>query len=81
MSHYSYIALSLSYVVADESSECSNWYYHPAGLNHCKCGQSLPSAVMCSEGEVYLRVDYTMTLILIKQKWLSEPMATTITPP
>jgi hypothetical protein len=56
------LALSSSYVVADESSECPNWYYHATGLDHCKCGQRLSGAVMCSEGEVYLRVDYTMTL-------------------
>ena len=55
------LALSSIFALADESSECSNWYYRPPGSNHCKCGQSLSGGVMCSEGEVYLRVDYTMT--------------------
>ena len=55
------LALASSYTVADQSSECSNWYYHPLGSSQCKFGQTVSGGVMCSEGEVYLRVDYTMT--------------------
>ena len=55
------LALCFVHVLADETSKCLNWYYRPPGSNHCKCGQSLSGGVMCSEGEVYLRVDYTMT--------------------
>ena len=55
------LALVSSYAVADPNSECSNWYYRPPGSSQCKCGQTLSGGIMCSEGEVYLRVDYTMT--------------------
>ena len=48
--------------VADESSECPNWYHHPPGSHHCQCGPALRvGIIMCSEDRVYLRLDYAMT--------------------
>ena len=47
-----------SCIVADESSECPNWYYCPPGSHHCQCGPALQGGIMCS---VYFRVDFIMT--------------------
>ena len=45
------------------SNACSTvWSYLPPGSNKCKCGQSLEGGIMCFNDEVYLRVDFTMTL-------------------
>ena len=47
----------------DSGSECPTvWSYRSPGSNHCECGQTLGGGIMCSKGEVYMRVDYTMTL-------------------
>ena len=56
------LALASGYVIADESSECPNWYHRPPGSHHCQCGPALRvGIIMCSEDRVYLRVDYAMT--------------------
>ena len=48
--------------VADESSECPNWYHRPPGSHYCQCGPALKGGIIiCSEDRVYLRVDYAMT--------------------
>ena len=57
------LALASCYAAADgdESSECPNWYHRPPGSHHCLCGPSLQGGTMCSDNEVHLHVDYTMT--------------------
>ena len=55
------LALALGYVVADESSECPNWYHHPPGSHHCQCGPNLKGGIICYDDGLYFRVDYTMT--------------------
>ena len=55
------IALASGYVVADKSSECPNWYHRPPGSHHCQCGSTLKVGIMCSDDQVYLRIDYIMT--------------------
>ena len=52
------LALASGYAVADESSECPNWYHRPPGSHHCQCGTTLKGGIMCG---LYLRVDHTMT--------------------
>ena len=47
--------------VAEESSECPNWYHRPPGSHHCQCGPTLQGGIMCSDNQVYIRVDYIMT--------------------
>ena len=32
------LALASGCAVADESSECPNWYHRPPGSHHCQCG-------------------------------------------
>ena len=54
------LALASGCAVADESSECPNWYHHPPGSHHCQCGPTLQGGVMCSDNQVYIRVDYIM---------------------
>ena len=55
------LALASGYAVADESSECPNWYHRPPGSRHCQCGPTLKGGIMCSENGVYLHVDHIMT--------------------
>ena len=55
------LALASGYAVADESSECPNWYHRPPGSHHCLCGPTLQGGIMCSDYRVYVRVDYIMT--------------------
>ena len=55
------LALASGYAVADESSECPNWYHHPPGSHHCQCGPTLKGGIMCSDDGVYVRVDHIMT--------------------
>ena len=57
------LALASGCVLADESSECPNWYhrYRPPASHHCQCGPTLKGAIMCSDDRVYLRVDHIMT--------------------
>ena len=55
------LALASGYILADESSECPNWYHHPPGSHHCQCGPTLKGGIMCSENGVYIRVDHIMT--------------------
>ena len=52
------LALASGCVVADESSECPNWYHRPPGSHHCQCGPTLQGGY---DDGVYLRVDYIMT--------------------
>ena len=40
------------------SLSCPLWHYREQG--ECKCGNSLHRAVICSEDQIYLKVDYTM---------------------
>ena len=55
------LALASGCAVADESSECPNWYHRPPGSHHCQCGPTLEDGIMCSDDGVYIRVDYIMT--------------------
>ena len=56
------IALASGCAVANESSECPNWYHHPPESHHCQCSPTLQGGIiMCSDNQVYLRVDYIMT--------------------
>ena len=55
------LALASGYAVADENSECPNWYHCPPGSHHCQCGPTLQDGIMCSDDGLYLRVDYIMT--------------------
>ena len=55
------LALASGCAVADESSECPNWYHHPPGSHHCQCGPTLKGGIMCSDDGVYVRDDYIMT--------------------
>ena len=65
MLHVSFVALLLALAsgcaIADEISECPNWYHRPPGSHHCQCGPTLQGGIMCSDDGVYLRVDYIMT--------------------
>ena len=56
------LALASGCAVADESSECPNWYHHPPGSHHCQCGTTLQGGIIvCSDDGVYIRVDHIMT--------------------
>lgn len=44
-----------------KSSPCPLWHYHRSENQSCICGQGLHGAILCSEDQVYLRVDYAMT--------------------
>ena len=55
------LALASGYAVADQSSECPNWYHRPPGSHRCQCGTTLQGDIMCSDDGVYIRVDYIMT--------------------
>ena len=35
------LELASGCAVADESSECPNWYHRPPGSHHCQCGTTL----------------------------------------
>ena len=54
------LTLASGCAVADESSECPNWYHRPPGSHHCQCGPTLQGGIMCSDDGVYIRVDYIM---------------------
>ena len=64
MLHVSFVALLLALAsgcaVADEISECPNWYHRHPGSHHCQCGRTLKGGIMCSDNQVYIRVDYIM---------------------
>ena len=64
MLHVSFVALLLALAsgcaVADEISECPNWYHRHPGSHHCQCGRTLKGGIMCSDNQVYVRVDYIM---------------------
>ena len=45
-------------VTADANHSCPLWHYHHQGK--CKCGDSLNGAILCSDGNVFLRTDYVM---------------------
>ena len=51
------LALASGSAIADESSECPNWYHRPPGSHHCQCGPTLKGGIMCSENGVYLHVE------------------------
>ena len=55
------LALASGCAVADESSECPNWYHRPPGSHDCQCGPTLQGGIKCSDDGVYIRVDFTMT--------------------
>ena len=42
----------------NDSHSCPLWHYHHNG--ECKCGYNVHGAILCSEDQVYLRVDYAM---------------------
>ena len=57
------LALASCYALVHnhESSECPNWYHRPPESHHCQCGPTLRGGIMCSDNQIYLHVDYTMT--------------------
>ena len=55
------LELASGCAVADESSECPNWYHHPPGSHHCQCGTTLQGDIMCSDDGVYIHLHFTMT--------------------
>ena len=55
------LALASGYAVADESSECPNWYHRP-GSHHCQCGTTLQGGIIvCSDDGMYIHLHFTMT--------------------
>ena len=45
----------------NDSHSCPLWHYRHNG--ECKCGYNAHGAILCSEDQVYLRVDYTMDIL------------------
>ena len=57
------LAVGQGWVMEQGDSECPTvWSRASSRSNHCVCGQTLGGGIMCSERQVYLRVDYTITL-------------------